>query len=109
MEVDVASQASTELMVRDALDRFGRIDGLVNNAAIALRIKHTNAPLEELPVEEWDRVIAVNLRGTYLSCRAVVPSMKQAGYGRIVSSGMGVTCVPKAIVCAPRALARKQP
>lgn len=89
VEVDVSDQYATESMARATLDRFGRIDGLVNNAAIALRIKHANAPLEELPVEEWDRVIAVNLRGTYLSCRAVVPHMKTAGYGRIVNIASG--------------------
>ena len=87
--VDVADPVGTEAMAKATLDRFGRIDGLVNNAAIALRIKHTNAPLEDLPIEEWDRVIAVNLRGTYLCCRAVVPHMKAAGYGRIVNIASG--------------------
>lgn len=89
VEVDVADPAATDAMARETLERFGRIDGLVNNAAIALRIKHVNAPLEELPIEEWDRVIAVNLRGTFLCCRAVVPHMKEAGYGRIVNIASG--------------------
>jgi 3-oxoacyl-[acyl-carrier protein] reductase len=87
--VDVADVASTEAMASATLARFGRIDGLVNNAAIAIRVKHVNAPLEELPVEEWDRVIAVNLRGPFLCCRAVLPTMKQAGYGKIVNIASG--------------------
>ena len=89
LRVDVSDVASTEAMAVDTLARFGRIDGLVNNAAIAIRVKHVNAPLEELPVEEWDRVIAVNLRGPFLCCRAVLPTMKKASYGKIVNIASG--------------------
>ena len=89
LNVDVADVASTEAMTRATLHRFGRIDGLVNNAAIAIRVKHVNAPMEELPVEEWDRVIAVNLRGPFLCCRAVLPVMKKARYGKIVNIASG--------------------
>lgn len=86
---NVADVAATEAMAKATLDRFGRIDGLVNNAAIAIRVKHVNAPLEEIPPEEFDRVIAVNLRGPYLCCRAVLPHMKQNGYGKIVNISSG--------------------
>lgn len=89
LNVDVADVASTEAMASATLDCFGRIDGLVNNAAIAIRVKHVNAPMEELPVEEWDRVIAVNLRGPFLCCRAVLPVMKKAKYGKIVNIASG--------------------
>jgi 3-oxoacyl-[acyl-carrier protein] reductase len=89
VQTDVADLAATERMATATLDRFGRIDGLVNNAAIAIRVKHVNAPLEELPVEEWDRVIAVNLRGPYLCCRAVLPHMKRQGYGKILNIASG--------------------
>jgi len=89
LNVDVADVASTEAMASATLDRFSRIDGLVNNAAIAIRVKHVNAPMEELPVEEWDRVIAVNLRGPFLCCRAVLPVMKKARYGKIVNIASG--------------------
>ncbi len=87
--VDVSDVQATEAMTKATLDRFGRVDGLVNNAAIAIRIKHTNAPLEELPIEEWDRVIAVNLRGPFLCCRAVLPHMKAQGYGKILNIASG--------------------
>ena len=86
---DVSDVQATEDMTNATLDRFGRVDGLVNNAAIAIRIKHTNAPLEELPIEEWDRVIAVNLRGPFLCCRAVLPHMKAQGYGKILNIASG--------------------
>lgn len=87
--VDVADVGQTEAMAKATLERFGRIDGLVNNAAIAIRVKHVNAPVEEMPVEEWDRVIAVNLRGPFLCCRAVVPHMKAQGYGKIINIASG--------------------
>lgn len=87
--VDVSDVEGTEAMAKVSIERFGRVDGLVNNAAIAIRIKHVNAPLEELPVEEWDRVIAVNLRGPYLCCRALLPHMKAQRYGKILNISSG--------------------
>ena len=87
--VDVSDHGQTQAMVAVTLERFGRIDGLVNNAAIAIRVKHVNAPVEDLPVEEWDRVIAVNLRGPFLCCRAVLPHMKSRGYGKIINIASG--------------------
>ncbi len=87
--VDVSDHAQTEAMAEATLSRFGRIDGLVNNAAIAIRVKHVNAPVEDLPIEEWDRVIAVNLRGPFLCCRAVLPQMKKQGHGKIINIASG--------------------
>ena len=86
---DVADADQTETMARLTLERFGRIDGLVNNAAIAIRMKHVNAPIEEIEPDEWDRLIAVNLRGTYLCLRAVLPHMKSQNYGKIVNVSSG--------------------
>ena len=87
--VDVSNPSQTVAMVKAAFDRFGQIDGLVNNAAIAIRVKHVNAPVEDLPIEEWDRVIAVNLRGPFLCCRAVLPHMKSRSYGKIINIASG--------------------
>jgi 3-oxoacyl-[acyl-carrier protein] reductase len=72
-------------MAQAALERFGRIDGLVNNAAMYQRPAVARGPFEELSVEEWDRVMAVNLRGVFLCSRAVVPAMKKQQYGKIVN------------------------
>jgi len=82
---DVTMVEDTERMAQAALESFGRIDGLINNAAMYQRPAVTRAPFEELPVEEWDRVMAVNLRGVFLCSRAVVPHMKRQGSGKIVN------------------------
>ena len=60
---DVSQPESTDDMARAAMERFGRIDGLVNNAAIYQRPAVTRGPFEEIPIDEWDRLMAVNLRG----------------------------------------------
>jgi 3-oxoacyl-[acyl-carrier protein] reductase len=82
---DVTSQDATEAMVRATLERFGHVDALVNNAGMYQRPAVTRGPFEEIAVEEWDRVMSVNLRGTFLCARAVVPHMKQQRSGKIVN------------------------
>jgi len=80
-KVDVADPASVEAATRNALKALGKIDILVNNAGIAGR----NAPTVDYPVEEWERVLRINLTSQFLCCRAVAPHMVKAGYGRIVN------------------------
>ena len=89
LTVDVSDQAQTEMMVAETLSRFGKITGLVNNAAIALRVHHTRAPLEEIPLDEFDRMLAVNLKGVFLCSKAVLPHMKEQGYGKIINMSSG--------------------
>jgi 2-dehydro-3-deoxy-L-rhamnonate dehydrogenase (NAD+) len=79
--VDVTDEASVGKATADAIGDFGMIDILVNNAGIT----GGNAPLWELAPDVWRRVVEVNLIGPYLACRAVVPHMIAAGYGRIVN------------------------
>lgn len=116
VQVDVSDLASTEAMAAATLERFGRIDVLVNNAAYYTAIE--KKPFDELTVEEWDRVMAVNVRGTWLCCRAVAPAMKAQRSGKIVNvSSMTVPSgIPyflhyvsskSAIVGLTRALARE--
>ncbi|MDY6817701.1 MAG: SDR family oxidoreductase [Halobacteriales archaeon] len=81
VQTDVTDEANVESTVEQALDRFGSIEILVNNAGIA----GPTAPVEEVGLEEWDQTLDVNLRGPYLMCREVVPAMKAAEYGRIVN------------------------
>src|SRR3954470_3065413 len=81
--VDVRSAESAAAMAQSAVDAFGGIDILVNNAAIM-----TDLPpygLANMPVEEWDRVIDVTLRGPLLCTQAVLPAMDARGGGRIVN------------------------
>jgi 3-oxoacyl-[acyl-carrier protein] reductase len=79
--LDVTDAESIERGARRALDELGRIDVLVNNAGIAGMTK----PVVEYPIDEWKRVIDIDLTGPFLCCRAVVPHMTRAGYGRIVN------------------------
>ena len=83
VKVDVADDASTRAMAQAALERFGRIDGLVNNAAYFREVKLT--PFEELDPAIWDRIFAVNVKGVWQCCKAVMPAMRERGGGSIVN------------------------
>jgi 3-oxoacyl-[acyl-carrier protein] reductase len=80
VRTDVSDEASVEAMAAAALERFGRVDILVNNAGI-----FTESLLENMPVEDWDRVVGVNLRGVFLCSRALVGQMLERGDGRIIN------------------------
>ncbi|MEO7414743.1 MAG: glucose 1-dehydrogenase [Opitutaceae bacterium] len=77
---DVTIPAQAEAMVAATLERFGRLDILINSAGINIR-----GPIEELTPEQFQQVLNVNVTGTWLACRAVVPHMKRAGQGRIIN------------------------
>src|SRR5438552_3252191 len=83
VECDVSREADTQRLATETLARFGRIDVLGNNAALYGTLKRR--PFMEIPVEEWDRVMAVNLRGLFLCARAVFPAMRAQGKGKIVN------------------------
>jgi len=79
--VDVSDVAAVERATQKALADLGKIDVLVNNAGIA----GLNVPTAEYPVEEWERVLRVNLTSQFLCCRALAPHMVKRKYGRIVN------------------------
>jgi 3-oxoacyl-[acyl-carrier protein] reductase len=79
-QADVSDEQAVTGMVQAVLDRWGRIDILVNNAGIT-----ADAPLARLRPEQWQHVIDTDLTSVFLCCRAVIPTMQRAGYGRIVS------------------------
>jgi NADP-dependent 3-hydroxy acid dehydrogenase YdfG len=83
---DVRDEAEVDRAVASTLDRFGRIDVLINSAGLSL-----NGELDGYSLEDWRTVIDTNLTGTFLTCRAVVPAMKRRGGGQIIniSSGAG--------------------
>ncbi|MEJ7619165.1 MAG: SDR family NAD(P)-dependent oxidoreductase [Pyrinomonadaceae bacterium] len=78
---DVSERAEVVAMVKSAEETYGRIDVLVNNAGIGGRA----APLEEVTDEDWEAMMAINLKSIYLCCQAVIPGMKARRYGRIVN------------------------
>ena len=83
LAADIASEESTRAMASAALEGFGAIDVLVNNASLMSVLARRS--WLDIPVEEWDRVMAVNLRGMFLSCRAAFPAMKAQGQGKMVN------------------------
>jgi len=91
--IDVCTDVSEEKSVRMLVDRtfaeFGRIDILVNNAAIFVAV-YPLRDFTEVTVETWDKVMAVNVRGTFLCCRAVAPIMRKQKYGRIINISSSV-------------------
>jgi NAD(P)-dependent dehydrogenase (short-subunit alcohol dehydrogenase family) len=83
VQVDVSQKASVESMAQTVLHQFGQIDVLVNNAAIFATLN--KVPFDQIPIEEWEQVMGVNITGTYLCACAVAPAMRKANWGRIIN------------------------
>lgn len=84
---DVTDEAACADMAAQTLGAFGRIDILVNNAALWVRVGHK--PIMEISKTEWDNVLDVNINGMFLCTRAVIPQMTEQGYGKIVNISSG--------------------
>ncbi len=111
---DVSVKTQVMAMVSAVLEGFGQMDILVNNAGVI----GSDRPIEEVPEEEWDRVIAVHLKGTFLCCQAVIPHMKSRRSGSIVNMASvagkegnpysAAYCAAKAaIICLTKSVARE--
>lgn len=87
IKTDVTSEESTREMAAKTIEAFGRIDVLINNAAIFATI--VKRPFWQIPAEEWDKVMAVNLKGPFLCAKAVYPQMKKQGKGKIINVASG--------------------
>ncbi len=87
LKTDVTSEKDTAAMAQETFDRFGRIDILVNNAGVigTIEVKDFVKPVEEIVSADWDRILAVNIKGVFLCCKAVIPYMKKQGSGKIVN------------------------
>ena len=83
--LDVAQLASCQRMAEKTLQAFGKIDGLVNNAAIFMSVPAEKGGWQEITEEAWDRIMAVNVKGLWLCSRAVVPAMQQRKPGSVVN------------------------
>ena len=116
MRVDVSSEESTMQMAKKTMEHFGRIDILVNNAAAYADLEYK--PYDQISVQEWDRVMAINLRGPFLCAKAVLPHMKTQGKGTIINISSGTvysgvkgrihyTCSKAGVLGFTRALARE--
>jgi NAD(P)-dependent dehydrogenase (short-subunit alcohol dehydrogenase family) len=116
IRANVANESDVEAMVRETVDRHGGLDILVNNAGLYASL--AMRPFTEIPLEEWRRVMDVNVASMFLTCRAAVPAIRERGGGKIVniSSGTPFRGVPfllhyvtskGAIVAFTRALARE--
>jgi 3-oxoacyl-[acyl-carrier protein] reductase len=86
---DVRSFADVQALTEETVRRFGRIDVLLNNAAIYVTEMLWKGPVEELAIDEWDRVMEVNLKGVFLCSKAVIPIMKQQKSGKIINIASG--------------------
>lgn len=83
VRADVSDDTSTQAMAAAAMERFGRIDGLINNAAYFREVKLTD--FEAIDPAQWDRIFAVNVKGVWNCCKAVMPAMRTQGSGAIVN------------------------
>ena len=91
VEMDVTDLKSVEKGLKMA-EKIGPIDVLINNAGIITGLK----AVQDLPVEEWDKIMATNVRGPYLMIRAILPGMIQRGFGRILNISAPIKHLPKA-------------
>lgn len=83
---DIAEEEEVQRLIKYSVSEMGRLDVLVNNAAI-----NSDYRVENLAVEEWDRIMRINLRGTFLCCKHAIPELRKTGKGRIVNlSSQGV-------------------
>jgi NAD(P)-dependent dehydrogenase (short-subunit alcohol dehydrogenase family) len=116
VRTDVSDAPSVRVMVAETLRRFGRVDVLVNNAAVFASLKPQR--FDEIPEPEWDRVMAVNVKGIWNCARAVTPAMRAQGGGRIVNIASAIVgkgtgfllhyvTSKGAVVAMTRALARE--
>jgi len=101
MKADISIASDTLKIAERVMEEYGRVDILVNNAAIwyGIRAKPWNAWTEE----EWDRIFSVNVKGTWLVCKAIAPLMIKAGRGKIINIASNVARVPGAPFFMPYA------
>jgi NAD(P)-dependent dehydrogenase (short-subunit alcohol dehydrogenase family) len=116
LQIDVSNEKDVARMAAETVRAFGRIDILVNNAAVFSTLKLR--PFEDIGVDEWRKVMDVNILGVALCCRACVPHMRKSGGGRIINlaSGAPIKGVPLflhyisskgAVIAMTRGLARE--
>lgn len=115
---DVSSEENVERLIRLAVDAFGKLDALYNNAAIGYSDPTTHGSVLDIAEENWDRVLDINLKSVYLCCKYAIPEMVKAGGGSIINTssimGLGTaagadayTAAKGAIIALSRCLAKQ--
>jgi 3-oxoacyl-[acyl-carrier protein] reductase len=94
METDISDEKATMMMAEEVMRLYGRVDILLNNAAMYYGVQRRD--WDAWTVEDWDRMFAVNVRGTWLCCKAIAPLMVKAGKGKIINIASDVFKVPSA-------------
>ena len=97
MEVDVTEEKDISRMVEETVSHFGAIDILVNNAALYYGISWK--PFDRISIEEWDRVMTVNVRGCWQCTKGVVPQMRKQGKGKIINVASSAFFTPPGVFC----------
>jgi len=95
VRVDIGDDDSTEAMAKSVRDQFGRIDILVNNAALMAEIEPV--PVTEMPIARWLQIIDINLTGALRCTRAVLPALREQGYGKIINQTSGGAFQPSGV------------
>lgn len=104
MEADISEEKGTQKMAKRVTEQYGRVDILVNNAAIWYGINAK--PWDSWTVEEWDRIFAVNVKGTWLCCKAIAPLMIKQSSGKIINIASHIIKVPDAQLFLAYALSK---
>jgi 3-oxoacyl-[acyl-carrier protein] reductase len=89
LRADVSSEDDVKALADATVAEFGTITGLVNNAAVFSVVPMSRAPYDEITLDEWDLMMRVNVRGPWQVSKAVIPAMREAGYGKIVNISSG--------------------
>lgn len=95
IKTDISEEKDTQKMAEEVMRYYGRVDILLNNAAMYYGVEQRE--WDAWAVEDWDRMFAVNVRGTYLCCKAIAPLMKKAGSGKIINIASDVFRVPGSV------------
>jgi NAD(P)-dependent dehydrogenase (short-subunit alcohol dehydrogenase family) len=99
METDISDENATKKMAEKVIRQYGKVDILVNNAAIWYGLNGT--PWDAWTVEEWDRIFSVNVKGTWLCCKAIAPLMIKQSKGKIINIASNLAKVPAAQLFLP--------
>jgi len=98
IDVDISRESSVASAIEKVMKQFGRVDILVNNAGVNTAKHRVN--IDQFPLEEWERIVKIDLTGTYLVSKAVVPVMMKQKAGRIVNIASVLGVIPARLQCA---------